>query len=49
MKTKESNIINTKSNSRGAAIFKRMIKDKKFISGYLRKGGTLKELSEKFN
>ena len=38
----------SKQNSKGAAIFKKMLEDKKAISEHLQKGGTLSELKEKY-
>lgn len=46
------NVQNTKYkplNSKGAAIFKKMIEDKKVISEHLQKGGKLTDLKDKFN
>lgn len=46
MKTSEPII---SSNSKGAFIFKKMLKDKKEIHTHLKKGGKLSDLKEKFN
>lgn len=47
MKQKSTDIIST--NSKGAAIFKKMLEDKKAISAHLQKGGKLSELKGKFS
>jgi hypothetical protein len=47
MKNKE-NIITTTS-SKGAAIFKKMIEDKKAIREHIQKGGKIADIKEKFN
>jgi hypothetical protein len=47
MKTKET--IKTSSNSKGAAIFKKMIDDKKAIHEHITKGGNISDLKGKFN
>ena len=47
MKTKEA--IQKATNSKGAAIFKKMLDDKKTIHAHLKKGGKLSDLKEKFN
>jgi hypothetical protein len=39
---------NQKSNSKGAAIFRKMLADKRFISDHLRKGGKLSDLKDQF-
>ncbi|MFM7857437.1 MAG: hypothetical protein ACKO96_37330 [Flammeovirgaceae bacterium] len=36
-------------NSKGAAIFKKMLSDKKFIHEHLKKGGKLSDLKDKFD
>lgn len=36
------------ANSKGAAIFKKMLEDKKYIHEHLKKGGTISELKDKF-
>ena len=36
-------------NSKGAAIFKKMLEDKKAIHAHLQKGGELTDLKEKYN
>ncbi|MDR3696401.1 hypothetical protein [Mucilaginibacter sp.] len=46
------NIQNTKNkplNSRGSAIFKKMLEDKKAIHEHLQKGGKLTDLKDKYN
>ena len=47
MKNKEK--ISPSSNSRGAAIFKKMIEDKRAIREHIQKGGKISDLKEKFN
>ena len=46
MKNKET--ILSATSSKGAAIFKKMIADKKAISEHIRKGGKISDLKEKF-
>ncbi|MEY4875696.1 MAG: hypothetical protein RL708_845 [Bacteroidota bacterium] len=36
------------TNSKGAEIFKKMLADKKFISAFLKKGGKLSDLKDKY-
>ena len=36
-------------NSKGAAIFKKMLEDKKAIHAHLQNGGTLIDLKDKYN
>ncbi len=38
-----------KSNSKGAAIFKKILQDKKVINAHIRKGGKLSDLKDKYN
>jgi hypothetical protein len=40
--------ISSATISKGAAIFKKMIADKKAISEHIRKGGKISDLKEKF-
>jgi len=47
MKYKEN--ITTTTSSKGAAIFKKMMEDKKAIREHLQKGGKISELKGKFN
>jgi len=37
------------SNSKGAAIFKKMLDDKKAVRAHLKKGGKISDLKGKFN
>ena len=37
------------SNSKGAAIFKKMLDDKKTVFAHLKKGGKISDLKNKFN
>lgn len=46
---KEAKPIRKSSNSKEAAIFKKMLEDKKVISEHVRKGGKISEIKEKFN
>lgn len=46
---KDNKKISTSSNSKGAAIFKKMIEDKKAIHAHIKKGGKISDLKEKFN
>jgi hypothetical protein len=41
--------ISTSSNSKGAAIFKKMLEDKKAIREHIQKGGKMSDLKGKFN
>jgi hypothetical protein len=41
--------ISSTSNSKGSAIFKKMIEDKKAIHEHIKKGGKIADLKEKFN
>lgn len=46
---KKVNIAKTKTdNSKGAAIFKKMLEDKKAIHEHIRKGGKIADLKDKF-
>lgn len=47
MKIKETII--TSSSSKGAAIFKKMIEDKKTIREHIQKGGKIADIKGKFN
>lgn len=47
MKNKESII--TSTSSKGAAIFKKMIEDKKTISKHFQNGGKIDDIKSKFN
>ena len=47
MKNKET--IKNATNSKGAAIFKKMIEDKKAIHEHMAKGKKISELKDKFN
>lgn len=46
---KPINNIASAANSKGAAIFKKMLEDKKAISKHIQSGGTLTDIKEKFN
>jgi hypothetical protein len=46
---KAENTYTATPNSKGAAIFKKMIEDKKAIREYIQKGGRLSTLKGKFN
>lgn len=46
---KPNNKIVSVANSKGAAIFKKMLEDKKAINMHLQSGGTLFDIKEKFN
>ncbi len=50
MKTKAPNIVQAKNkpNSKGAAIFKKMLDDKRAISAHLQKGGHISEIAEQY-
>jgi hypothetical protein len=41
--------IEIKENSKGAAIFKKMLDDKKVIEKHLKAGGKISELKKRFN
>lgn len=45
---KEKQKISSATSSKGAAIFKKMIEDKKAISNHVKKGGKISELKEKY-
>lgn len=47
MKTKKHKV--TVPNSKGASIFKKMIEDKQAIHDYLKAGGNISDLAEKYN
>ena len=47
MENKKNTII--PANSKGAAIFKKMVEDKKTIHEHIAKGGKIPELKNKFN
>lgn len=47
MKNKETII--TSTSSKGAAIFKKMIEDKKAIREHIQRGGKIADIKEKFN
>jgi hypothetical protein len=47
MKPQQENII--KSNSKGAAIFKKMLEDKQAIATHLQNGGKLSDLKDKYS
>ena len=47
MQKKET--IQPPSNSKGAAIFKKILEDKKAIHQHLQKGGKISDIKEKFN
>jgi hypothetical protein len=44
----KNKIINTPFNSKGAAIFKKMLEDKSAIHQHLQKGGKLADLKNKY-
>lgn len=46
---KNSAVIRKTSNSKGAAIFKKMLDDKQAIREHLKKGGKISDLKDKFN
>jgi hypothetical protein len=46
---KISSIIQNTANSKGAAIFKQMLEDKKAVSEHLKKGGKIADLKGKIN
>ena len=46
---KHNETITTSINSKGAAIFKKMIEDKRAINEHIKKGGKISELKGKFN
>lgn len=49
MEALKSNKKENKANSKGAAIFKKMLDDKKAISEHIKKGGKISDLKDKFN
>ena len=46
---KHNETITTTKSSKGAAIFKKMMEDKRSIHEHIKKGGKISELKEKFN
>ena len=46
---KNNKTITTAINSKGAAIFKKMIEDKEAIHNHIKKGGKISELKGKYN
>lgn len=47
MKNKKN--IETTTSSKGAAVFKKMLDDKKAIREHIQKGGKIADIKEKFN
>lgn len=46
---KKSAAIPKTSNSKGAAIFKKMLEDKKAIREHIKKGGKISDLKDQYN
>ena len=46
---KKTSTIKSSTNSKGAAIFKKMLADKKAIAEHIQGGGKISELKQKFN
>lgn len=46
---KKTNTIKTSANSKGAAIFKKMMADKKTITEHFQGGGKISDLKQQFN
>jgi hypothetical protein len=46
---KKTNTLKSSTNSRGAAIFKKMLADKKAITEHFQGGGKISDLKQQFN